>query len=214
MASSSDIPSPTSTGAAYESGDIELRFGNNQHPLRAHSVLLKLASPTVLAHMIDAVRPKASYLLVVGEPIDHLLMDLDILFPAMPILHKYNFSKLLKQTELHVPLEETRAKGTKKTKHSFGEWLWLAEELQLVGLHGALHKLLQGLQQDNQGIDRLFQIGKEVDTATRAKKRPTAAIVVMAELSRLGVQEIVHKEKATRCISGQQHKIQSESKYC
>eukprot|EP00798_Chlamydomonas_sp_ICE-L_P007478 gene7478-623_t len=56
-------PSPTPTPAAYESGDIELRFGNNQNPVRAHSQLLSLASPTVLASMINAEDPKASYLM-------------------------------------------------------------------------------------------------------------------------------------------------------
>eukprot|EP00798_Chlamydomonas_sp_ICE-L_P015473 gene15473-21558_t len=35
-----------STGKAYESGDIELRFGDDQEPLRAHSQFLSLASPT------------------------------------------------------------------------------------------------------------------------------------------------------------------------
>eukprot|EP00798_Chlamydomonas_sp_ICE-L_P007105 gene7105-209_t len=62
MASTSSIPSSTSANAAYESGDIELRFGKDQQPLRAHSQLLKLASPTVLAPMLDAEPPKVSYL--------------------------------------------------------------------------------------------------------------------------------------------------------
>eukprot|EP00798_Chlamydomonas_sp_ICE-L_P007455 gene7455-595_t len=50
----------------YDSGDIELRFGTNQEPLRAHSQFLSLASSTVLAPMINAEDPKASYLMVGG----------------------------------------------------------------------------------------------------------------------------------------------------
>eukprot|EP00798_Chlamydomonas_sp_ICE-L_P007451 gene7451-591_t len=65
MASSSDIPSPTSTRSGHEGGDFELRFGNDREPLRVHRVFLEEASRTVLAPMIaaeDRKDLKASYL--------------------------------------------------------------------------------------------------------------------------------------------------------
>eukprot|EP00798_Chlamydomonas_sp_ICE-L_P007104 gene7104-208_t len=115
-------------------------------------------------------------------------MNLDALFPAMPILHKYNFSKLLQQTELLVPSEEAWATGTKKAKHSLGEWLWLAEELQLVGLLDALSKLLQGFSMDrDDAAHRLLQILQEVKNAAQAKNQATAAGAVLAQFDRLGI---------------------------
>eukprot|EP00798_Chlamydomonas_sp_ICE-L_P007439 gene7439-577_t len=82
----------------------------------------------------------------------------------MPILHKYNFSKLLKCTDLLLKSEEAWKKGTKTTKHSFGEWLWLADELQMVSLHTTLATLLQDMVSPADTV-RLFVIGQEVNAA-------------------------------------------------
>eukprot|EP00798_Chlamydomonas_sp_ICE-L_P007450 gene7450-590_t len=124
-------------------------------------------------------------------------MSLDDIFPAMPILHKYNFKSLLQQPELIVG--EAWAKRTKKTKHTFGEWLWLAEELQLKGLHDALVRLLQGFKQDRYDTSRLFEIGKEVNAvAARAKKPPSPFALVMTEVERLGVPSLVLQGLASR----------------
>eukprot|EP00798_Chlamydomonas_sp_ICE-L_P007440 gene7440-578_t len=153
------------SAAAYEGGDIELRFRDpQQKPLRADSVLLKMASPTVLAPMIDAESPAASYLL-------------------------YNFSKLLVQTNLLLKSEEAWAKGTKRLGNSFGQWLWLAEELQMVSLHTTLATLLQGMKSP-EDTDRLFAIGREVNAAAGAKKQASALGVLMWQFDCIGVQKI------------------------
>eukprot|EP00798_Chlamydomonas_sp_ICE-L_P015472 gene15472-21557_t len=145
--------SSRSNEKAYESGDIELRFGNDQEPLRAHSQFLSLASPTVLAPMIEAEDPKASYLL-------------------------YNFSKLLKDAARLVRTEDSWSRGHKTTEHTIGEWLWLIDELQLVGIHRAFRKLLTDLP-----LRRMLAIGEEVTAAAASKSCITAGGI---ELERMG----------------------------
>eukprot|EP00798_Chlamydomonas_sp_ICE-L_P007477 gene7477-622_t len=96
----------------------------------------------------------------------------------MPILHKYNFSKLLKHVARLVELEVAWAQGSKTRQQTVGEWLWLLDELQLVGLHSAFNKLIKGLPRS-----RVLAIGFEVSTATANRKRISAVGMVMAELS-------------------------------
>eukprot|EP00798_Chlamydomonas_sp_ICE-L_P019025 gene19025-25619_t len=168
MASSSSSPAPTLPPSVYASGDIELRFGNNQEPLRAHSVLLSLASPTVLGPMLSAEGRKASYLeVLVGTT---WYFELDTFFSAMPILHKYDFSALLKHAAGLVESEVAWGQGCKTLQHTVGEWLWLIDELQLVGMHDAFEKLIKGLPRS-----RLCGIVQEVTSAAPPSMRITAA---------------------------------------
>eukprot|EP00798_Chlamydomonas_sp_ICE-L_P009282 gene9282-16430_t len=94
----------------------------------------------------------------------------------MPILHKYNFSELLNRVARLVELEAAWAKGDKKLKHTFREWLWLLDEIQLVELHSGFRKLIKGLPRS-----RLYEIGHEVSAAAEARKRITAVGMVMKE---------------------------------
>eukprot|EP00798_Chlamydomonas_sp_ICE-L_P019034 gene19034-25629_t len=163
-------PGSATPGAVHDSGDIELRFGNEQEPLRAHSQFLSLASPTVL--VLEST------------------WDLDMFFSAMPILHKYNFSTLLKhaaglvesavawgqgqgkgrsQVVPYGQQVQVQVKGSETLKHSVGEWLWLLDELQLVGMHDAFQKLVKGLPKR-----RLCDIEQEVTAAAAPSKRISA----------------------------------------
>eukprot|EP00798_Chlamydomonas_sp_ICE-L_P019027 gene19027-25621_t len=148
----------TTPRAVHDSGDIELRFGNEQEPLRAHSQFLSLASPTVL---------------VLGST---WCFQLDTFFSALPVLHKYNFSSLLKIAAGLVESEVAWGQGSKTLKHTVGEWLWLLDELQLVGMRDAFQKLIKGLPRT-----RLCKIAQEVTAAAAPSKRITAAGMVMAE---------------------------------
>eukprot|EP00798_Chlamydomonas_sp_ICE-L_P022566 gene22567-29694_t len=161
MASPCSDPSPTSTPAAWESGDIKLRFGDNQKPLRAHSQLLKLASPTVLGPMLDTGKPKTSYLV-------------------------YNFSAPLKHAARQVESEEDWAQGKKKMKHTVGEWLWLLQELQLVDILSAFHKL-----KSRQSKGRLGGIRREVTAAATPRQQVAAVEMVMAEFEADGMEDVL-----------------------
>eukprot|EP00798_Chlamydomonas_sp_ICE-L_P019024 gene19024-25618_t len=174
MASSDSTPAPALPPAVYASGDIELRFGNNQEPLRAHSVLLSLASPTVLGPLLSAEDRKASYLVVLLG--SSWYFELDTFFIAMPILHKYDFSALLKHAAGLVKSEVAWGQGSKTKEHNVGEWLWLIDEPQLVGMHDAFQKLIKGLPRS-----RLCGIAHEVTNAAAPSKRISAAGMVMAE---------------------------------
>eukprot|EP00798_Chlamydomonas_sp_ICE-L_P026229 gene26229-9036_t len=100
----------------------------------------------------------------------------------MPILHKYNFSKLLKDAECKVGVEVdwargTETRGTKTKVHTVGDWLWLIDELQLVGMHCAFCRVLRDLP-----LNRLRDIGKEVTATSAEKQRITAGGLVLAEI--------------------------------
>eukprot|EP00798_Chlamydomonas_sp_ICE-L_P027916 gene27916-2526_t len=87
-----------------------------------------------------------------------------------------NFSELLNRVARLVELEAAWAKGDKKLKHTFREWLWLLDEIQLVELHSGFRKLIKGLPRS-----RLYEIGHEVSAAAEARKRITAVGMVMKE---------------------------------
>eukprot|EP00798_Chlamydomonas_sp_ICE-L_P022574 gene22574-29703_t len=167
MAPPSSLPYPTPANAPYECGDIELRFGDSQEPLRAHSLFLKLASPTILAPMMETEDPPPSYLV-------------------------YNISSLLKYAVIQVESEVDWAKGRKTMTHTFGEWLWLVDELQVVGMHGPLQKKLKGLPKS-----RLCVIGQEVTTAAALSQRITAIGMLMAEFDPFGVGFLADLGKCT-----------------
>eukprot|EP00798_Chlamydomonas_sp_ICE-L_P019036 gene19036-25631_t len=120
--------------------------------------------------------------------------ELDTFFIAMPILHKYDFSALLKHAAGLVESEVAWGKGCKTLKHNVGEWLWLIDELQLVGMHDAFQKLIKGLPRR-----RLCGIAQEVTAAAAASNRFTAAGMVMAEFdpSEL-IEKVTHG--ASACI--------------
>eukprot|EP00798_Chlamydomonas_sp_ICE-L_P019026 gene19026-25620_t len=158
----------TTPRALRESGDIELRFGIEQQPLRAHRQFLSLASPTVLGPMINA------------EDLIESTWYLDTFFSAMPVLHKYNFSTLLKHAAGLVESEVTWGQGSKTMARNVGEWLSLLDELQLVGMRHAFQKLIKGLP-----MSRLCEIAKKLTAAAAASNRITSAGMVMAELTSL-----------------------------
>eukprot|EP00798_Chlamydomonas_sp_ICE-L_P007116 gene7116-221_t len=125
----------------------------------------------------------------------------------MPILHKYNFSRLLKCTEWLVGQELNWKQFSYgwdmgyNDDYTLGQWLLLAEELQLVGLHGAVHRVLKRLKFDKPNdIHFLIEAGRQINQITSDnKKQVTALGVLVEELDRLGVKQIVNKAVKDRC---------------
>eukprot|EP00798_Chlamydomonas_sp_ICE-L_P022141 gene22141-29204_t len=219
MAASGSNPSIKRSSGAYATGDIELRFGKNQQPLRANSQVLCLVSPTVLAPLIKA-EPKPLFLLVQDDdreawqmalqllfqlfvaavPIGQTrltCLSLDALFPAMPILHKYNFSKLLRYTESLVLTDADWLKGTKQTQYNWAHWMQLSDQLQMAGLRENLLNVFDSLSLDPLVLDVLFQ-ACQLDSEDRAKKEVTLPVsgLVLAEFDRLGVRQLMDKVMA------------------
>eukprot|EP00798_Chlamydomonas_sp_ICE-L_P019035 gene19035-25630_t len=164
-------------GAVYDSGDIELRFGNKQKSLWAHSQFLSLASPTVLGPMINAEeRNKASYLRHAAGLVESAVawgqgqgQGQD---PSQSLTYGRTYTHGYGQGQ-QVQVQD---KGSKPLKHSVGEWLWLLDELQLVGMHDAFQKLIKGLPKR-----RLCDIAQEVTADAAPSKRISTVGMVMAE---------------------------------